>query len=105
MGLVYFILCSYGMTQIIVYGSIFNKIRPSKDSYNGLGELFHCPMCMGFWVGVFLFLINGSTELFSFDYNIINALICGCLSSGTSYILSVLFDDNGFNLNFGEKND
>ena len=68
--------------------------------------LFHCTMCMGFWVGVFLFTINGFTELFSFDYNVINALVCGWLSSGTSYILSVLFDDDGLKIiNFGEKNE
>ena len=96
MGLIYFILCSYGMTQIIVYGSIFNKIRPTKKSFNGLGELFHCPMCMGFWVGVFLFCINGMTELFTFDYTVANLLICGCVSSGASYILNTLFDDGGF---------
>ena len=95
MGLVYFILCSYGMTQIIVYGSIFNKIRPSKDSFNGLGELFHCPMCMGFWIGVFLWSINGFTELFNFEYNFVNLLLLGCLSSGTSYILNMIFGDYG----------
>ena len=28
------------MTQIIVYGSIFNTVRPSKEK---LGGFFHCP--------------------------------------------------------------
>ena len=96
MDLLCFILAAYGMTQIIIFGSIFNKIRPSKERFGGLGKLFHCPMCMGFWVGVFLFGINDQTELFSFEYNVVNALILGCLSSGTSYLLSVLVNDFGF---------
>ena len=92
MDLLYFILCAYGLTQILVYGKIFNKIRPTKGS---LGELLSCPMCTGFWVGVFLFGINGLTELFSFEYNLINALLLGCLSAGTSYFLSSVLDDFG----------
>ena len=90
-----FVLCAYGLTQILVYGTIFNSIRPQKGR---LGELFECPMCMGFWVGVFLCGINGFTELFTFDYSLANFLICGWLSSGTSYIFNVLFCDNGFQI-------
>ncbi len=88
MELLYFILCAYGLTQILVYGSIFDKIRPEH-------HFFHCPMCMGFWVGVFLVGINRYTELFIFDNNIINYFLLGCLSSGTSYVLCTLFGDNG----------
>ena len=98
MELIWFILAAYGLTQILVYGSIFNNIRPHKSWLSGLGELFHCPMCMGFWVGVFLCGINGFTELFTFEYNFANLLICGWLSSGTSYIFNVLFCDNGFQI-------
>ena len=95
MDLVYFVLASYGLTLILVYGSIFNKIRPQKEWLSGFGKLFHCPMCMGFWSGVFLFGINGLTELFSFEYNLVNALISGRIRSGTSYILGTLFGDKG----------
>ena len=98
MELLWFVLAAYGLTQILVYGSIFNKIRPSKNWLKGFGELFHCPMCMGFWVVVFLCGINGFTELFTFEHNFANLLICGWLSSGTSYIFNVLFCDNGFQI-------
>ena len=64
MELLYFILTAYGMTQLIVYASILDKVRPSKEWLRGFGELFHCPMCAGFWVGVFLCGINDYTELF-----------------------------------------
>ena len=98
MDLIYFILCSYGLTQILVFGSIFNSIRPTKEWLRGFGKLFHCPMCMGFWVGVFLFGINGLTELFNFDYNVANAFLLGCLSSCTSYLISALVNDFGFKI-------
>jgi hypothetical protein len=103
MGLLYFVLVAYGLTQILVYGSIFNKIRPSRQWLHGFGKLFHCPMCMGFWVGVFLWGINRYTELFTFDYNLANSLILGSLSSGTCYLLGVLIND--FGLKITHKNE
>ena len=96
METLHFILCAYGMTFILIYGSIFNKIRPTKGK---LGELFHCPLCLGYWVGIFLWAVNGYTELFSFDKSLITAFLCGCLSAGTSYFLSTLLKDFGINLN------
>ena len=93
--LIIFILIAYGLTQGIVYGSIFNGIRPTKGK---LGELFHCPMCMGFHVGWFLMLLSPFTELFSFDVTITNFFLLGWLSSGTSYVLNALFGDEGFQL-------
>ena len=105
MELIYFILCAYGLTFILVYGSIFNSVRPTEGK---LGELFHCPLCTGFWVGVFLWSINCFTELFTFEYNLINALLLGWLSSGTSYFLSMMLDDFGIkisNKTGGEKNE
>ena len=96
MELIWFILASYGMTFILVFGSIFKSVRPTTGK---LGELFHCPLCTGFWVGVFLWSVNGFTELFNFEYNLINAFICGCVSSGTSYFLTMLLDDFGLKIN------
>ena len=66
-----------------------------------MGELLSCPMCTGFWVGVFFWALNGTTELFSFDSSLFTALLLGCLSSGTSYILDVLFGDEGLKIEHG----
>jgi uncharacterized membrane protein len=93
--MVNFILAAYGMTFILVYGKIFEDLRPPKDYTKKWNTFFHCPLCMGFWVGVFLFSINEFTELFTFDYNITNAFICGCISAGTSYLLSMIINDDG----------
>ena len=92
MELLHFILIAYGMTYILIYGSIFSPIRPKHGK---LGELFRCPLCLGFWVGVFLWSINCFTELFTYEYNLMNALLLGCLSAGTSYFLSSILDDFG----------
>ena len=100
MELLYFVLTAYGLTQILVFGSIFNKVRPTQG---WMGKLLSCPMCTGFWVGVLLFGINGYTELFTYEYNIANLLILGWLSSGTSYILNVIFCDNGIQIGTNDE--
>lgn len=80
MNLLILILASYGMTMILVYGKIFEPIRPKKYHF------FKCTMCMGFWVGAF--------NWFLLDLPF-NPFIAGCISSGTSYLLSRLVDDDG----------
>jgi len=95
MDLIFFILICYGLTQLIVFGSVFNKFRPSKEFLHGFGKLFHCPMCMGFHVGYAVFLVfwfNGF-ELWPEIYT--GCFLYGCLSSGTSYMLSMLIGDSG----------
>jgi len=89
MSFVYFILCCYGLTQILAFAKIFNPIRPKH-------YFFSCPMCIGFWVGVFLMILNPYTELFTFSVSLVNALLLGSLSSATSYALCMLISDGGF---------
>ena len=95
-NLLLFILCAYGLTQLLCFSKILDRIRPKH-------YFFSCPMCIGFWVGCFLFLINGATELFTFDYTIANFFICGWLSAGTSYLLSMVVKDDGIQI--GVKDD
>jgi len=99
--LITFILCAYGLTQIIVYGKIFENIRPTEGR---LGQLFKCPMCMGFHVGWFLMLLSPFTELFSFEVSVFNFFLLGWLSSGTSYILNMVFGDHGIQISKTETN-
>ena len=93
--LIYFILIAYGLTQVLCYGSILKPIRPTNGFF---GELFKCPMCTGFWVGMFLCGVSPYTELFSFECSIINSILLGFLSSGTSYILNMGVGDDGINI-------
>ena len=98
MQLLYFILICYGLTQIICYGKIFDDIRPKPESFAGLGILFHCSMCMGFHVGGFVYLLSCFSKLFIFEFNTIDMFFMACLSSGTSYILDKIIDDEGLRL-------
>ena len=103
MELLWFVLAAFGLTQILLYGSVFDSIKPKKDPENKWATLFHCPMCMGFWVGVLLFLINGGTELFNVEYTFANLFICGWLSSGTSYLIMMVVEDDGIKINLSDK--
>ena len=92
MNLLTFVLCCFGFTQIIVYGTIFDRIRPTQG---WLGKFFNCSMCVGFWAGLILWGINDYTTLFIFDNSILTGFLLGCLSSGTSYILCQVIGDEG----------
>ena len=88
--LLIFMLVAYGMTTILVYGSIFNGLRNiihkagSEDGFfltrpvfKFLSELIQCPLCTATWVGFFL-----SLTLFSPIHNFI----------GLNKYISVFFD-------------
>ena len=91
MELLYFILICFGMTQILVYGSIFDKIRPKH-------KFFHCTMCVGFHVGYVVWLIGALCGLFIYSLNPFVGFLLACLSSGTSYVLCQLFGDEGIKI-------
>ncbi len=82
-NLISFILACYGMTMILVYGKIFNPIRPTSGFF---GDLLKCTMCTGFWVGIFNWMFM------TVDFNLLTA---GFISSGASYFLSKIVDDDG----------
>ena len=92
MELITFVLAAYGLTQILVYGKIFDRWRPQRGR---LKKLSTCPMCMGFHVGWFLMLLSPYTELFNFDVTIANFFILGLgvlfLGIGAMMILIVIF--------------
>lgn len=91
MNLIIFILACYGMTMILVYGKIFNSIRPKY-------HMFHCTMCMGFWVGILVNLLMFKEKINIFNNLLTGSFLSGCISSGTSYLLSRIIDDEGFNI-------
>ena len=98
--LIYFILIAYGLTQILCYGSILNPIRPKTGFF---GELFKCPMCMGFHVGWILALLLNVSNLFKVSTNIFDMFMLACLSSGSSYVLCSIFPDFGINFTINKQ--
>lgn len=95
MNLLLFILSSYGLTQILCYGKIFNSWRPTTGK---LGELFSCSMCMGFWVGILLGTLDPLIGLFDLSKNSLDIFILGLISSGTSYLLDKIVSDDGIQI-------
>ena len=83
----FFLLSSVGLTFIIVYGSIFQKVRDwlynqaqcpviavVAPIYRWTSGLIHCVQCTGFWSGVAVGLYFVGLEPFGL-------LLCGCASS------------------------
>jgi hypothetical protein len=59
-------------------------------------------MCLGFWVGVMFslilktpFVINETSSVSTSMIDGFNMFLCGCLSSGTSYMLAMIVGDGG----------
>lgn len=85
MDLIIFIICTLGATNIIVFGSIFDKPRNWIDKvfpYSMLNDLIQCTTCMGFWVGLVLALIFPSFGL--------NFFVAACISSFVNMVYSKL---------------
>ena len=69
--LIFWSFMAYGMTTIIVYGSIFEGLRNWLNKHSKFfGELVNCPLCTSTWVGFFLSLTLGgiSSQIFSIGY-------------------------------------
>ena len=92
MTFIWFCLISYGLTQILVYGKIFDPVRPKAGK---LGQLLECPMCTGFWVGLFLWSVKDYTQLINFDNSFVTALLLGFAASAAAYIGNMVFGDEG----------
>lgn len=88
-NIILYSLISYGVTTIVTQSKIFKWLR---DWFEGISpywsSLVRCPMCFGFWCGVFLSLVLFSPTLTFIGGNIlISAFFDGCLSSGLNHIL------------------
>jgi len=91
MNLLLFILCTYGLTLILCYGKIFDRIRPDAS-------FFHCPMCIGFHSGWICHLLFHEMEMAIFPVTIVGLFTASLLSCGTSYLLCMLVDDGGLKI-------
>lgn len=59
--LILWILTAYGMTSILVWGSIFESTRSFiKKHSKFFGDLISCTLCTSTWVGFFMSLVLGS---------------------------------------------
>jgi hypothetical protein len=101
--LVMWMVAAYGMTTILVYGSIFNGLRNLIHMYAkpGIGwtifqpifafisSLIQCMLCTGTWVGFFLSFTTYSPwhEFIGFDKNF-SIFFDGMLSAGAVWAIN-----------------
>ncbi len=92
MNLLLFILVAYGITNIMVYSSIFYNMRlVIINNSKFFGDLIQCMMCTSFWVGVILsaFVFSPSI-IFGFTTHPLSLFIDACLASGSVWLLHTL---------------
>lgn len=91
-----FILLAYGITNIFVFGSIFESLRNflSKINPGFLGKLVNCPMCFSTWVGFilsYILILTGNptpiTLAFNFEFTYLIIFLDGCFTSGCVWFL------------------
>ena len=97
MELLLIILVGYSISNILVFGSIFEGLRETAttNSPNFFGKLLGCMMCTPWWVGFFLSLgaqITGYTEFSPFynyglEISYLSVFLDSCLISGTTWLI------------------
>ena len=105
MNLVIWAMVAYGMTNILVYGSIFGGLRQSIHNwgnnplapFNFLGQflsgLISCVLCTSTWVGFFLSLVYFSPNVELIGLNkILSVFFDGMLSAGFVWAINAIIE-------------
>ena len=94
--LIIWILAAYGMSQILVFGSIFDQPRDWITKHSKFfGDLLGCMMCTSTWVGFFFSLSFYSQSMVFLPYT--NIFFDGILASGSVWALNAIvewFEEN-----------
>jgi len=94
MIMLFWILAAYGMTSIIVWGSLFESTREwIKKHSKFFGDLFSCTLCTSTWVGFFMSLFLGSISTQYFDTIwFINLFFDGMVTAGGVWALNGIIE-------------
>ena len=96
MEILIMLFLGWSLTNILVNGSILDKIRDySLVKIRPLGKLLSCVMCSGFWVGLFIYLVayyfsnfvNIDLDVFIKD-SMLNSIPFAFINSGFSVIVN-----------------
>jgi hypothetical protein len=106
-----FMIAAYGMTTIVVYGSIFNGLRNkikiagsevgnylTRPLFKFISDLITCMLCTGTWVGFFLslFYFSPAHEFIGLN-KILSVFFDGMLSAGAVWAINGIvewFEEN-----------
>ena len=101
--LLLFLLGSCGFTIVFIQGSIFNRLREIISFNDFTKELFSCPMCFGFWVGVVSSLyFEYNPFLSGFSVSLLSWIIYNFVE-----LMNIIYDNKEieFYKNSGEMNE
>lgn len=109
MEILIWILAAYGMTNIIVYGSIFEGFRNLihslaetnifgiKHIFTFFSDLIKCVMCSSTWVGFFMSFLYSPTTLYLSLNPYLGVFFDGMLASGSVWAINAIvewFEEN-----------
>ncbi len=94
MMLLFYMMAAYGMTSILVWGSIFESTREwIKRNSKFFGDLISCTLCTSTWVGFFMSLFLGSISTQYFDTIwFINLFFDGMFTAGSVWALNTIIE-------------
>ena len=93
-SLLVWVFIAYGMTSILVWGSIFESTREwIKRNSKFFGDLISCTLCTSTWVGFFMSLFLGSLSTQYFDTIwLINLFFDGMFTAGGVWALNAIIE-------------
>lgn len=112
--IIFWSLAAYGMSTIIVYGSIFenfrNKIHQWGSNeyapFQGIGKfisgLISCMLCTSTWVGFFLSIMLGGLSNIFITNPILTIFFDGMFTAGAVWAINSIvefFEENRLNKN------
>ena len=99
MKMLFWIFAAYGMTNILVWGSIFENQRAwLKKHSKFFGDLISCTLCTSTWVGFFMSLTLGSLSAQYFNTVwVFDLFFDGMVSAGSVWAINSIvefFEEN-----------
>ena len=105
MDILIWVILSYGLMNIVVYGSIFRNFRDSirakskneessfKGFYTFVDGVINCPLCFSTWGGFFLGMFFYSPTYYYLDFPIlISWFFDGIFSAGAVWALNSIIE-------------
>ena len=92
--LILWILMGYGMTSIIVWGSIFDELRKWIETKSKFfGGMINCMLCTATWVGFFLSICLGGLVSRTFNVHWFAGMFFdGMLTAGSVWIINSIVE-------------
>jgi hypothetical protein len=92
MSIIEYLLACYGITLIVTESKIFKPFREFLKKRNDfIYSLFSCMMCLGFWVGTVVFLLDNLIPFKFITHELIfYSILHGAMVSGVNWFLYLI---------------